>query len=105
MSHPDITHTYLQRTKELETERKSLKKKRDVIAWSRFFILLAAIAAFFFLRPYGLSYALITSSLLVAIFLRLIVLSARNNETIINIEQLLLINRRELNIINGQYAD
>src|SRR5688500_10335656 len=97
-------HVYNQRIEALNTELKSLKRKKDLIAWSRFFLLVAAIAGFFYLRPYDLLLAVTVSTTLVAVFLRLVVLSALNNETITNTEQLLLINGRELDILDGRFT-
>jgi hypothetical protein len=100
----DASFIYNQRIEALNITLKSLKRKKDLIAWSRFFLLIAAIATFFYLRPYDLTLAFIASAILIAGFLRLVVLSARNNETIANTDQLLLINRIELEILDGRFT-
>jgi hypothetical protein len=100
----EIQARYQSTIQTLTADLKKLKKKKDLVAWSRFFLLIAAIAVFFYLRPYGAGYALLASTLLVAIFLRLVVLSATNNEHITNTEQLLRINREELEVLDGRYT-
>src|SRR5688500_10257639 len=100
----DISTVYQRNLEALKADLKKLKKKKDLIAWGRFFLLMAAVAVFFYVRPYGIGYALLASTLPMAAFIRLIVLSATNNEIITNTEQLLLINREELEVLNGNYT-
>ena len=101
----DIPAIYQRNVEALIADLKKLKKKKDLIAWGRFFLLIAAIAIFFFVRPYGTGYAVLASTLLIAAFLRLVVRSASNNEMITNTEQLLRINREELEVLGGHYTE
>src|SRR5688572_9190062 len=95
----DIPAVYQRNVEALTADLKKLKKKKDLIAWGRFLLLVAAIAIFFYVRPYGIGYAILASTLLIAAFLRLVVRSATNNEMITNTEQLLRINREELEVL------
>ena len=101
----DIPAVYQRNVEALTADLKKLKKKKDLIAWGRFFLLIAAIAVFFYARPYGIGYAIFASTLLIAAFLRLVVRSATNNEMITNTEQLLRINREELEVLDGHYTE
>jgi hypothetical protein len=94
---------YQERIKSISQERDQLKKKKSVIAWGRFVLMIVIIASFYYLKPYGLLYAFLRAVILFAIFLRLVVLSSRNNNKISNLNLLLDINRQELQIADGKY--
>ena len=94
---------YKKRIDELSVENESLKTKKSTIASSRFFIMIAIVASFYYIKPYGLSYAIITIIILIVIFLRLVVLSTRNNNKMSNLDLLLNINNQELQIASGKY--
>jgi hypothetical protein len=94
---------YQKRITDLSSYRDQLKKKKSIIAWSRFGIMTVAITFFYYLKPFSLLYASITAVILMAIFFRLVVLSTRNNDKISNLDLLLNINRQELSIAEGKY--
>jgi len=94
---------YKKRIDELSVEKESLKTKKSTIASSRFFIMIAIVASFYYIKPYSLSYAIITIIILIVIFLRLVVLSTRNNNKMSNLDLLLNINNQELQIASGKY--
>ena len=94
---------YKKRIDELSVENESLKTKKSTIASSRFFIMIAIVASFYYIKPYSLSYAIITIIILIVIFLRLVVLSTRNNNKMSNLDLLLNINNQELQIASGKY--
>lgn len=97
------SETYTQRITDLSTEKKQAENKRSILAWTRFAIAIIIGLCIYFL--YGYPWFYLTGSLvaLVAIFLRLLVLSANNNNKISNLENLLLINRKELEFLAGNY--
>ena len=94
---------YKKRIDEQSVENESLKTKKSTIASSRFFIMIAIVASFYYIKPYSLSYAIITIIILIVIFLRLVVLSTRNNNKMSNLDLLLNINNQELQIASGKY--
>lgn len=96
---------YQTRIERLSASLVKLKKKKNLIAWGRFFSLLAIIAAFYYLLPLGLAYAYLFAITFLAVFLRLVVISANNNELIRNEELLVDINRQEIAIASGIYRD
>lgn len=65
--------------------------------------MIAIVAGFYYLKPAGLLLAFSTSILFLAIFLRLVILSSRNNDKINNLNLLLDINQQELDIASGKY--
>lgn len=95
---------YQQRITSLSAEINSKKKKRGIIAWLRFAAVLAIFASLYYLNPFGWTYAILAAGIFVAAFLRLIVLSGRNNDLISNLERLLLINQQEIQIASGSYT-
>lgn len=102
---PAPVQVYTKRIDGLLTALQHLKKKKDIIAWSRFIAVVAIIAALYYLRPYGLMYTLASAALLFAAFLRLVVLSSKNNERIHNLQLLVQVNRQEIDIAAGNFAD
>ncbi|MEO6000801.1 MAG: hypothetical protein ABIN89_28395 [Chitinophagaceae bacterium] len=96
---------YQERITDLTINRNQLKKKRSIISWLRFVAIIVIIASFYYLKPYGLLYAFGTAIFFTAIFLRLIILSSRNNDKISNLDLLLTINQQELDIASGKYYD
>lgn len=95
--------TYSNRISQLNSERDELKKKADVIAWSRFFALLLMCVFFFYLKPINLFYSILSAVIFFAIFLRLVILAANNKEKIQNLDLLLRINHEEIEISRGEY--
>ncbi len=104
MTEPAPEVVYKNRIQDLTSQIKRLKKKRDTIAWMRLSAILVIFACFFFLRSYGLAYAFIPAIVFFALFLRLVVLSGRNNEAIKNLDLLRRINEMELSIAAGNYV-
>lgn len=101
----DPLSVYKKRIEELSISLNTLKKKKNRIAWGRFFSLLAAVGAFYYIQSAGLVYAFGATILFLAIFLRLVVISASNNERIQNQELLMEINQQEIVIANGNYTN
>lgn len=96
---------YNQRVSDLETDRKLRKNKQAIIAWLRFGCVVGMAAALFYHKDTGWALALLLCTACLATFLRLLVLTARNNDFIHNIDLLLVINRQELDIAGGVYAN
>ena len=96
---------YQQRISDLTIDRNQLKKKRSIISWLRFAAIIVIIASFYYLKPYGLLYAFGSAIFFIALFLRLVILSARNNDKISNLDLLLTVNQQELDIASGKYND
>jgi len=98
------THIYRKRIEDLSVVRKRLDKKGDLIAWFRLAAIIAVVASFFYLIPFGLSYAFLAAIIFLGIFLRLVVLAANNKELMSNLDLLLEINHREVSIASGDYT-
>ncbi len=104
MALTDSLTTYQQRISSLAGTRKQRRKRQSLIAWSRFGVIVAIVASLVYLPPYGWNIAIAAAIVFAAIFLRLLVLSARNNEYISNLDYLLQINQQELQIAAGDYT-
>ena len=94
---------YKKRIEELTVQLNRLRRKSNVIAWSRFFVIAAMVALFFYLRPFGYMYVGLVMIILFAVFLRLVVLSGRNNDLIANLKLLIKINQQEISIASDDY--
>lgn len=94
---------YIKRIEELAVQLHQLKRKSNVIAWSRFFIIAAMVALFFYLKPFGYLYVGVAMIILLAVFLRLVVLSGRNNDLTANLKLLIQINQQEISIASNDY--
>jgi hypothetical protein len=103
MSNTTPVETYKQRIASLTASLQLLKKKKDLIAWSRFFSLLAAALSIYYLRDTSLMAAILICLGCIALFLRLLVLSANNNEKIANLNQLIQVNATEIRIATGDF--
>ncbi|HZG24800.1 MAG TPA: hypothetical protein VEZ17_09490 [Chitinophagaceae bacterium] len=95
---------YQDRIEKLSAERKDLKKRLSVLGWSRFAAIILAVIAFFYLKNLNLPAAFLAATAITAVFLRLVILSARTNDLVSNLDLLLLINRQELDIASGAYT-
>ncbi|MEO6916907.1 MAG: hypothetical protein ABI151_15855, partial [Chitinophagaceae bacterium] len=95
--------TYQQRITDLSTEKKQAENKQSLLAWTRFSIAIIIGFSIYFLFHSSWFYITGTLVILLAIFLRLLALSSSNNEKLRNLENLLLINKKELEILDGNY--
>ncbi|MEO6315368.1 MAG: hypothetical protein ABIU63_18760 [Chitinophagaceae bacterium] len=81
------------------------KKRKDSIAWARFALIVLLAAAVYYLYPFSLLYTAITAILLVAVFIRLVLLAANIQTAIDNNKRLVVINQKEIQIAAGNYTD
>lgn len=103
MENASPDQVYKKRIEELTVQLHQLKRKSNVIAWSRFLVIAAMIALFFYLRPFGYLYVGVAMIILFAVFLRLVVLSGKNNDLMANLKLLIQINRQEISIASNDY--
>jgi hypothetical protein len=81
-----------------------LEKRKNQVAWGRFFIVLLIALAAWQLFPISLLAGSIVIAALAAAFGRLVMLAADNRADIAQVTRLLDINRQELAIAAGQYT-
>lgn len=91
----------IERLTEVLTQK---KKRKDIIAWTRFGVILLLAASVYVLYPRGIAYASIAGVLWMAVFIRLVILAANNSTAIENIQRLLQINREEIAVAAGEYT-
>jgi len=103
MENASPDRVYKKRIEELTAQLHQLKRKSNIIAWSRFFVIATMVAQFFYLRPFGYLYVGVAMIILFALFLRLVVLSGRNNDLIVNLKLLIQINQQEISIASNEY--
>lgn len=96
---------YEQRIVSLSAERKQSVSKQQVFGWSRFGIAIAFAVAVYVLYKGPWQTLVPILAILIAIFLRLVALAGRNNETIRNLDRLLKINAEEISILGGYYTN
>ncbi len=94
---------YEQQIQKISARLSDLKKKKDFIAFIRVLTILSAAAIIYFLYPKGWIVAL-PVLVLVAIFLRLVIIATNNNAEITNHQLLLQINQEEIAIANRQFT-
>ena len=82
-----------------------LKKRKDIISWTRFATILLLIASVYYLHTLSLVFTSIIAVILVAVFIRLVILAASNNAAIENYKRLASINENEIQIATGQYMN
>lgn len=87
----------------LEHGLKLLTKKRAMLAWVRFAVVIGIAACCYFLLPLGLFYCLIPVMLLLVLFTRLVFADLSNKSSIEHTIHLLTINEDELKAIAHNY--
>ena len=96
---------YTSETERLNSQLLLLKKRKDTISWARFAVISLLLAALYYLYPTGLLYASIAAVLLIAVFIRLVLMAANNNTAIENYRRLVSINQQEIQIAKGDYLE
>ena len=99
------TDFYNKRIQDLEVDLKKLKQRKSSLGWLRFGSIAAIVIAFYILWSLGVLYVLITSILLLIIFVRLLFADLANKEAINHVNHLIIINKDELKFIKGDYYD
>jgi len=89
----------------LDDQLKNLLKRRNRLAWLRFFSLIAAGIALWQLWPLSWIIALIVSVLLIALFLFFVTRDIDTRESIENTKRLAAINREEVNILGHHFTN
>jgi MutS domain V len=89
---------------ELNGQLSLLKKRKDRISWTRLAIILLLIAVAYYLYPVSILYAMLSGIILLAIFIRLVILAADNSTSIENTKWLISVNQQEITITGGNYT-
>lgn len=95
---------YKQQIETFSNQLKSLQKQLNQVAWGRFLVVVLLIGSFWFIRPVSLLYALLAAAACLAVFLRLVVVSAKLKERFQHLTLLLQINQQEVDIATGHYT-
>lgn len=94
---------YTQRIKDLNGQLNLLLQKKSRLGWGRFAVMLAVAAAIYFLLPYGWLYVIVSAIILIAIYIRLVVIDTDNKHSIEHVRQLILVNKDEIKTLEGDY--
>ena len=94
---------YQQRIVSLKEEHAVLLKKKSLVAWLRFAAIVALATAIYLLLPVGAGYTFLVAVLLLALFIRLILVDLKNKNAIKNNQHLQKINEAELQVLAHQY--
>lgn len=106
MNHNSFPETiYQQEIERLNGHLSALKKRKNNIAWARFGIIVILAGALYYLYPLNYLYALIAGIILLAVFIRLVIIAANNNTAIENHQRLIAINQQEIQIAAGYYLE
>lgn len=92
----DPVAQYKQFATEYETTAAQLRRKRSWLSWSRLLSVVLAIVWLYWQWPVGSGWMVLPSVILVAVFLRLVVLSMNVQQQLQHVQQLLIINQAEL---------
>lgn len=87
---------YKQFATEYETTAAQLKRKRSLLSWARLLSVVLAIGWLYWQWPVSSWAVVLPSVLLIAIFLRLVVLSTNVQQRLQHVQQLIIINEAEL---------
>ncbi|MEI7737075.1 MAG: hypothetical protein WCI49_16515, partial [Ferruginibacter sp.] len=99
---PEIFYT--EQLAALKTANGLLIKRKSLLAWLRFTAAVALIAAIYLLLPVGIYYVLLAILLMLALFIRLVVVDIKNKNAIQHNLHLQQINEEELMALQHQYA-
>ncbi len=99
------TEFYNKRIFDLEVDLKKLKQRKSSLGWLRFGSIAAIAVAFYVLWSLGFLYVLITSILLLIVFIRLLFADLANKDAIDHVNHLININKDELKFIKGDFYD
>src|SRR5262245_44472557 len=105
MQYSDPLRIYEQHVASLDDQLKNLLRKKNTLAWLRFFSLVAAGIALWQLWSISWILALIVSILLVALFLFFVTRDINNRESIENTQRLTEINKEEIDILDHRYTN
>lgn len=89
---------YNQRIKELNDQKNQKLSRKSQLAWLRFFSVVAAFTAAWFLWPYGIAAGLSAFVILIGCFIYFLKQDINNNEAIENTGRLIAINESELSV-------
>lgn len=105
MNHKDFPATvYLSTIKEWQEKLGILKTTKSRIAWARLGVIILLLAAVYILYPASILYPAIAALILIAVFIRLVILAVNNNAAIDNANRIMAINQREIDIAAGHYT-
>ena len=96
---------YNKRIAELEAELKKLKQRKSYLGWFRFGSILAIFLAFYVLWSLGIVYVIIAAILLLTLFVRLLLTDLANKDAIDHLDNLIKINKEELQFIHGNFYE
>ncbi len=94
---------YTQRLENLGSDLKTLLKKKSRLAWFRFATIVALLALFYFLYPFGWLYIVFTCLILLTLFTRLVFSDLKNSAAIEHTRFLIGINENELKALQHAY--
>jgi MutS domain V/MutS domain III len=94
---------YNSRVTALQEELKLLTKKRTILAWLRFVVVVSITACCYFLLPFGIFYCIIPGIILLFLFTRLIFADLRNKSLIEHTKYMLEVNEDELKALAHNY--
>ncbi len=94
---------YDSRITELEITISKLLAKKSRLAWARLIAVLLVAGCFYFISPYGWSYVSAGVFMVLAGFIKLVFVDIDNNKLIRHTQQLIEINKQEINALQGEY--
>ena len=94
---------YREEIARLGTQLHILKKKKDAIAWARFTVIAVIAVAIYYLHTISIAYTSMAVIILLAVFIRLVILAVNNRDRIDNCQRLVSINENEIKIAAGEY--
>ncbi len=94
---------YEQNISLLSDQQKALRSRMSLIAWSRLLVVVMLILLCWYLRSISLFSMILAGLILLALFLRLVIIAGRYKAQLRNTDLLLQINLQELEIAAGQY--
>ncbi|MEO5501087.1 MAG: hypothetical protein ABIR31_06550, partial [Ginsengibacter sp.] len=100
-----VIEFYNQRLENLKAEKVQLSKKKSALAWLRLGAIIGIFAVLYLLWNIGVVYVIAGLALLVFLFIRLVIIDQRTQQSIFHLAQIIAINEEEIQNIAGNFYD
>ncbi|MEP6749809.1 MAG: hypothetical protein ABJB86_18875 [Bacteroidota bacterium] len=105
MNHRSFPATeYQAHIDELEAQLSLLKKRKNRISWLRLAVIVLVAADVWYVYRASVLFTIVIAALLIAAFVRLIILAANNSTAIENTKRLIIIIKNEIAVAGGVYT-
>ena len=98
-----VIEFYNQRLEKLKTEKLHLSKRKSALAWLRLGAIIGIFAVLYLLWNMGIMYVVMGLAIFIFLFVRLVFIDLRTQQSIIHLNHLIAINEEELQNLSGNF--